>query len=673
MSMYSSSSDRTQLVGSEHTEHMASSPMTSSAGLYKGSVVAFNDLSYQINVSTGCCKSQPKVILQNVSGVFKPGTMNAIMGPTGSGKSTLLDILAERKHPSGLTGTVLIDGQPQPPDFRLRSGYVVQDDVVMTTLTVRENLQFSADLRLSKEVSHKERVDRVQAVINQLSLGNCADTRIGNEFIRGVSGGERKRCNIGMELIPSPGILFLDEPTTGLDASTAHSVMMLLKRLAASGSTIIFSIHQPRYSIFKLCDTIMLLGNGRTVYHGPAHEGIHFFRTIGYEIEEHDNPADFFLDVIIDGRTITQKESGAANSGKDVDLNSVALCIEEGDPVERMNRKCEELSEAFNQSEWNKRIKEELLPYSGVVETAAVVTLSDMTLQTYHSSPCTQFGVLSKRTFLNLMRNPRTGIMQWFITVIFGTITGAFYFQVKDNCQAGIQDRVGAFFFVVMNQIFANLSAIDLFILERGIFMHENISGYYRTSAYFFSKLFCDLLPYRTFPVIIYGTIVYWMMGLVPEWQPFLVFLLTIVMTAWAATFIAFAASASTKQQAMASLTVALMYVFQMVFSGLLVNLKSAWFSQMKYFSLFYYSIAALEINEFTHLNVTKFQVNGTNPHTNETYNCIRGNSKAYLESQGLYYKEPINMWVNIMALAGFALVFMVIAYIQLRRVQKLK
>ncbi|XP_067937873.1 broad substrate specificity ATP-binding cassette transporter ABCG2-like isoform X2 [Watersipora subatra] len=593
----------------------AGSLAQSDASFYKGSVVAFSNLGYTVDVSSGCCKSETKTILQNVSGVFKPGTMNAIMGPTGSGKSTLLDVLAERKNPAGLSGTVLIDGAPQPADFRLRSGYVVQDDIIMTTLTIRENLQFSADLRLSKRFSAEDKVNRVQEVINQLSLGNCADTRIGDEFTRGVSGGERKRCNIGMELIPSPGILFLDEPTTGLDASTAYSVMMLLKRLASLGSTIIFSIHQPRYSIFKLLDTLMLLGNGRTIYHGPAHEGIQFFQSVGYEIEPHDNPADFFLDVIIGSKLPTLPEQSPVT--EDV----IRLHLEEGDPVERSNQKCLELSQVFEKSQFSERMMQELAPYSNTLETLVYPDANEMALLTYHYGFFKQCAVLSRRTFLNLMRNPRTGLMQWMITIVFGAITGLFYFQVKDNCGAGIQDRIGAFFFVVMNQIFANLSAIDLFILERGIFIHENVSGYYRTSAYFFSKLFCDLLPYRTFPVILYGTIVYWMMGLVPKAAMFFIFLLTIVMTAWAATFMAFAASASTKQQAIANLIVALVYVFQMVFSGLLVNLKAAWFTGFKYISIFYYSIAALEINEFHNLNVTDFYKNVSNPETTEPFN----------------------------------------------------
>jgi ATP-binding cassette subfamily G (WHITE) protein 2 len=224
--------------------------------------------------------------------------MNAIMGPTGSGKTTLLDVLAGRTEHRGIEGYILVDGHQPPKNFKCMNGYVVQDDVVMGTLTVRENLMFSANLRLPQRISHREKCALVNETIEELGLTTCANSKVGTEFIRGVSGGERKRTNIGMELIISPPVLFLDEPTTGLDASTANAVMALLHRLSLKGRTIIFSIHQPRFAIYKLFDRLSLLGAGRTIYHGVSSEALTFFNSIGYECEEHNNPPDFFLDVI---------------------------------------------------------------------------------------------------------------------------------------------------------------------------------------------------------------------------------------------------------------------------------------------------------------------------------------------------------------------------------------
>ena len=135
--------------------------------------------------------------------------------PTGCGKSILLDILADRKDASGLSGQVCVNGRSLPDAYKLLVGYVVQDDIISGTLTVRENLMFSANVRLSDDVSGVERKERVRKIIDDLGLTDCADTRVGNEFSRGVSDGERKRTCFGMELLLSPQILFPDEPTTG--------------------------------------------------------------------------------------------------------------------------------------------------------------------------------------------------------------------------------------------------------------------------------------------------------------------------------------------------------------------------------------------------------------------------------------------------------------------------
>jgi len=187
----------------------------------QGSTIAFKSLNYYLDTQNccnicqfPCLKKTRKQVLIDLSGIFKVG-MNAIMGPTGSGKSSLLDVLADRKDRRGLEGEILLNGQSLNGDFKYRVGYVVQDDIVSGTLTVRENLMFSANVRLPTKLSSKAKIDIVNEVIMELGLEKCANTIIGTDFKRGVSGGERKRTNIGMELVLSPLVLFLDEPTTG--------------------------------------------------------------------------------------------------------------------------------------------------------------------------------------------------------------------------------------------------------------------------------------------------------------------------------------------------------------------------------------------------------------------------------------------------------------------------
>ncbi|XP_068750972.1 broad substrate specificity ATP-binding cassette transporter ABCG2-like [Montipora capricornis] len=259
-------------------------------------VISYHNICYSVTTKEKGIKKERQII-KNLSGLVQPG-LNAILGPTGSGKTTLLDILAGRKDRKHLSGVVLVNGQKQPENFKCITGYVVQDDVVMGTLTVRENLHFSASLRLSRKLSKHERSKRVEETLSDLGLFHVAESKVGNEFIRGISGGERKRTNIGMELILAPSVLFLDEPTTGLDAATAVSVVQLLQGLGHRGKTVIMSIHQPRYSIFKTFDTISLLSNGEFVYQGPANQAMKYFEDIGFVCEPPNNPADFFMDVI---------------------------------------------------------------------------------------------------------------------------------------------------------------------------------------------------------------------------------------------------------------------------------------------------------------------------------------------------------------------------------------
>nr|XP_026696019.1 ATP-binding cassette sub-family G member 2-like isoform X2 [Ciona intestinalis] len=317
--------------------------------------LTFHDIRYEVRQKLDdvplCGKTAMKEILLGVSGLLPPG-LNAIMGPTGSGKTSLLDVLAQRKDPKGLKeGIVLINGERPPVDFRLMSGYVVQDDVVMGTLTVRENLAFSANLRLStKKFDAKARKLKVDDVIEQLGLQACADTPVGNEFVRGVSGGERKRVNIGMEMILDPPVLFLDEPTTGLDANTANSIVLLLYKLASGGRNIIMSIHQPRYSIFSLFDRLVLLNKGNIVYRGVAKKAVHYFKDIGFSCPRFHNPADFFLD-IVGGDVNTARLIGRMNSESRDTEEGTSSPAEEGDRIRTVKASSNQISIAMEEDE----------------------------------------------------------------------------------------------------------------------------------------------------------------------------------------------------------------------------------------------------------------------------------------------------------------------------------
>uniref|UniRef100_A0A8C9QWH7 ATP-binding cassette, sub-family G (WHITE), member 2c n=1 Tax=Scleropages formosus TaxID=113540 RepID=A0A8C9QWH7_SCLFO len=577
-----------------------------------GPTVTFRNLTYRIRESAGPFQRKPteREILKNVSGIMMPG-MNAIMGPTGSGKTSLLDVIAGRKDPKGLrSGQVMVENAVVTSDLRLSSAYVVQDDILMGTLTVRENLAFSANLRLSqRQYSHMDKAAKVNQVIQELGLQDCADTKIGTVFLRGVSGGEKKRCGIGMELITSPALLFLDEPTTGLDANTANSIIALLQKLSRDGKTVIFSIHQPRYSIFRQFDHLTLLNQGEAIYAGEASKAVAYFEDLGYKCEQFNNPADFFMD-------ITQGAIGPATDGPSLGW---LFFPHAHPPVDRGLALC---------------------PLG-----------QDNTLI---SSLSSQLLLVSKRTAKNILRNPQTSYAQLALNIVFGILVGLIYYRIPRTLPEALQNRIGAFFFLVINMVFGNLSGVELFISERALFIHENSGGYYRTSVYFLSKMVVDLIPNRIMPVFVFSAIPYFMM------EAFFLFCVTMSLISLSAVSLAFLVSASVGSFGVANTLIALPYVFMMVFGGFLVNLNSmlSWLSWLKWVSIFYYGLNALTINELTGQVFTS------------NYSSITG--EMYMDQQAIDY-TTWGFWQNEVALFGIMCLCMLFSYIQLWRIKRWK
>ncbi|XP_012502700.1 PREDICTED: ATP-binding cassette sub-family G member 2 [Propithecus coquereli] len=624
----------------------------------EGAVLSFHNICYRVKVKSGfLCgrKTVEKDILSNISGIMKPG-LNAILGPTGGGKSSLLDVLAARKDPHGLFGDVLINGAPRPANFKCNSGYVVQDDIVMGTLTVRENLQFSAALRLPTTMPNHEKNERINKVIQELGLNKVADSKVGTQFIRGVSGGERKRTSIGMELITDPSILFLDEPTTGLDSSTANAVLLLLKRMSKHGRTIIFSIHQPRYSIFKLFDSLTLLASGRLMFHGPAQEALGYFASVGYQCEPYNNPADFFLDIINgDSTAVTlNREENNHDAAETIELPKGEMPL------------IEKLAEFYVNSSLCRETKAELDQLSGTQKRKKSPAFKDIT---YATSFCHQLKWVSRRSFKNLLGNPQASVAQIIITIILGLVIGAIYFGLE-NDTAGIQNRAGVLFFLTTNQCFTSVSAVELFVVEKKLFIHEYISGYYRVSSYFFGKLLSDLLPMRMLPSIIFTCVTYFMLGLKSEAGAFFIMMFTLILVAYAASSMALAVAAGQSVVALATLLVTICFVFMMIFSGLLVNLTTiaSWLSWLQYFSIPRYGFTALQHNEFLGLNFCPGL--NTTVLSNDSCSYATCTGEEYLESQGIDL-SPWGLWKNHVALACLIVIFLTIAYLKLLFLKK--
>lgn len=217
-----------------------------------------------------------------------PGKLIGIMGSSGAGKTTLLNVLAGLEPPTA--GDILINGQNihhQKEKLRGVIGYVSQDDLLIEELTVFQNLYYNTKLCFA-DFTEQEITDRVMAVLKNLGLDTRKDLKVGSVLDKTISGGQRKRLNIALELIREPAVLFLDEPTSGLSSRDSENVIDLLKELSLKGKLIFVVIHQPSSDIYKMFDKMIIMDTGGYMsYYGNPIEAITYFKRATLQVDSH--------------------------------------------------------------------------------------------------------------------------------------------------------------------------------------------------------------------------------------------------------------------------------------------------------------------------------------------------------------------------------------------------
>uniref|UniRef100_A0A8D8Y8I1 ATP-binding cassette sub-family G member 4 n=1 Tax=Cacopsylla melanoneura TaxID=428564 RepID=A0A8D8Y8I1_9HEMI len=250
--------------------------------------IKFNDIKFSVKQGT-----KKKNILNGVSGCFQSGELTAIMGPSGAGKSSLLNILTGFQ-PSGYKGIVQATNIKECTSKKLStrsSCYIMQDDNLSPLFTVLEIMMMAADLKLKASYKYKQLI--VDDILDTIGLVLSKHTLCGR-----LSGGQKKRLSIALELIDNPPIMFLDEPTTGLDSVSTNQCVAMLKALARGGRTIVCTIHQPSATIFEMVDHLYVIAEGQCVYKGSSANTIPYLQTIGLQCPQYHNPADFLLEVV---------------------------------------------------------------------------------------------------------------------------------------------------------------------------------------------------------------------------------------------------------------------------------------------------------------------------------------------------------------------------------------
>ncbi|KYQ91325.1 ABC transporter G family protein [Tieghemostelium lacteum] len=440
-----------------------------------------------------------KDILKDISFFLKPGSMVMVLGSPGCGKSSLMKCLSlmtrEDEH---VSGKLLFNGSPGNPKTHHRHvSYVVQEDHHMATLTVRETFKFSADLQMPESTTEEQKNQRVDQILQFLDLEKQQDTVVGNEFLRGISGGQKKRVTIGVELVKDSKLFLLDEPTTGLDSSISLELMKKIKdKVEREKMACIISLLQPGIEITKLFDYLMIMNEGEMVYFGPMNSAIGYFEDLGFKLPSHHNPAEFFQEIVDEPELYYPGE---------------------GEPPLRGSS---DFSDAYKRSDLCRQINDFIDSH-----TPDPNDFEDNSNESeYPSSTKYQILMVSKRALKMVFSNLVDIRMRILKSVVVGLILGSLYWKL-DNDQEGGNNRSGLFFFAMLSILFGGFSEIGLLFNQRDVFYLQRDWKYHSTISYFISLLISEM-PMDIIESIIFSTIVYWMTGLQHSAEKFIFFLL---------------------------------------------------------------------------------------------------------------------------------------------------
>lgn len=579
-----------------------------------------------------------KAILNSVDAQLPAGSLTVILGGSGSGKTTLLNSIAHRVASTKLetSGNILYNGSKDLAT--VRSAYVMQQDILIPSLTVRETLQYAADLRLPTPSTKAERYRIVEKVILELGLKECADTRIGDNIRRGCSGGEKRRTSIGVQILANPSLLFLDEPTTGLDATSALHVMATLKHLSKTGRTVVASIHQPRSEIWNLLeegDRVILLSQGSPVYIGTPDRALRHFEEQGHVLPTFVNPAEYLIDL-------------------------AAVDIRSDDLEAASQARVESLKIAWRTTE-NLRLQEKADSINPI-HSQVVRAYSPQQVATKR-----QFAVLTRRGFKVTVRDPMGLAGSMFEAIGMAVLTGWIFYQL-DGSLSGIRSREGALYNAASLQGYLILLyecyrlTIDIQLFDR-----EHNEGVVGVGPFLLSRRVSRFLL-EDLPVpLFYSIIYYFMVGLQPTATSFFIFFAYILATHYIAVCLGMVCVSISRDFAGASLVANLVYTLQSMCCGYFVqpNQIPPWTRWLKWTAYLFYSFGGIASNEFIGVD------NGPNgsfyscPYSDDPSDpvCKEYTGRYIMDSLGL----PSNwIWRPLVILCAFACAFYLGAWLLL-------
>ncbi|CAL5438581.1 unnamed protein product [Camellia sinensis] len=482
-------------------------------------------------------------ILKGVSGAFRPGVLTALMGVSGAGKTTLLDILAGRKNTGLVEGTIKISGYPKKQKVFARvSGYCEQNDIHSPFVTVHESLLFSVWLRLPSNVKLDTRKSFVEEVMELIALTPPRDALVGFPGVNGLSVDQRKRLTIAVELVANPSIIFMDEPTTGLDSRAAAIVIRTVRNIVDTGRTVVCTIHQPSIEIFEAFDELFLLSQGgEEIYVGPlgdkSRHMIHYFKQINgvRKIEDGYNPATWMMEV-----TTQAEEELLGVKFADVYKNSDLF--------------------------WrNKALIEELHtppPYS-----------KDLNFPKYSQPFLTQCKACLWRQHKSYWRNTSYNSVRLLYGVLTGFMVGIVFRGLGSRrySEQDVLNGVGSMYTTIMFLATnACVSVLPVITADQVVFYRETAAEAYSAFPYAIAQVAIEI-PYTLAQTLVYGIIVYAMIGFELSSTKFFLYLFFFFFTFLYCTYFGMMMVAISPNQEISATLCSANFTLWNLFSGFLI------------------------------------------------------------------------------------------------------
>ncbi|CAN8252347.1 unnamed protein product [Cochlearia groenlandica] len=610
--MLFSSSNSPDEFSSASSSFSSSSPLSTPNNSFS---LRVSNLSYTINLSSMFQTPNHVKILNSVSFAAESSKILAVVGPSGTGKSTLLKIISGRvSHKElDLSSSISINDRRISDNTQLRKlcGFVPQDDDLLPLLTVKETLMYSAKFSL-RDSTPSEREERVESLLRDLGLVLVQDSFVGegDEEDRGVSGGERKRVSIAVEMIRDPPILLLDEPTSGLDSKSSLRVVELLASIAKSKQrTVVFSIHQPSYRILDYISDYLILSQGSVIHFGSLEHLEESISKLGFQIPEQLNPIEFAMEIVASLRK-----------------SNPSLC----EPIwPTLSSLPENKNEEIVKREFR------------ILDVAEISFL------------CSRF-------YKIIYRTKQLFLARTMQAVVAGLGLGSVYTRLSKD-EEGVAERLGLFAFSLSFLLSSTVEALPIYLRERRVLMKESSRGSYRISSYMIANTIA-FLPFLFVVSLLFSIPVYWIVGLNPSVQAFSFFILCIyLIILMASSLVLFLSAVSPDFISGNSLICTVLGAF-FLFSGYFIpkeKIPKPWMF-MYYVSLYRYPLESMLVNEYWSMRKECFSAG--------EFGCLM-TGEDVLKERGL---DKDMKWINVGIMLAFFVFYRFLCWaILLRKASK--